>query len=617
MPACESKGRLTRCYRSPVSADFQATAFPFAAVIAAGAAKEALLALAVDPGLKGVLIAGGRGVGKSLLARAFRSLTGETETFIEVPLGATEDRLLGGIDLQQTVLGGRRLMMDGLLQQAHGGFLCGDDINLLEDGLAQQIARALDTGVVTVEREGLSSREVSEFSVIGSYDTAEGEVFESLKESIGLHVEVTSQLSGQERAEILRRVSDFDGNPQAFCGRYEAETAQLRQRIDQARNLLPAVRIQLEDRRRLSSAALRLGVKGHRAEVFAARHARAHAALAGRTLVEDDDLRAAIGLVLLPRATSFPGEQPHAEQSVPEKATAEGQEVPGEAVDDLILEATGGDVPEGLLVPQRLNWPGRGGGRRGRACVTAKSRRGRYVRATASEGRPARIALEATLRAAAPFQFHRQMQSTAIRVTASDLRFKQFRQKTGVLIIFAVDASGSMAVNRIQQAKGAMLRLLREAYLHRDKVALISFRGHEANVLLPPSRSVARARRVVDALPVGGGTPVAAGLQAALELARRARRSETRQSLMVLLTDGRANVPNGHEAVWDELGRICQAVQSEGMTSVVIDTRHRHAVSGEAERLAQLLGGRYVQLPRPDPRAVYAEVARVAEDLRR
>jgi len=231
------------------------------------------------------------------------------------------------------------------------------------------------------------------------------------------------------------------------------------------------------------------------------------------------------------------------------------------------------------------------------------------------------------LRAAAPQQRRRRASApegsrpTAIQIAAHDLRFKQFRQKAGVLLIFAVDASGSMALNRVDQAKGAMLRLLREAYVRRDKIALVGFRGNRAEILLPPSRGVERARRAIDALPVGGGTPLAAGIRAALDLARRARLTGTSQSVLVLLTDGQANVggpgPGTTQGVWQELEQVCLAARAGLQASVVIDTRQRHISSGQANRIAGLLGGKYVYLARPGPDDVHTVVAEMAETARR
>jgi magnesium chelatase subunit D len=188
-----------------------------------------------------------------------------------------------------------------------------------------------------------------------------------------------------------------------------------------------------------------------------------------------------------------------------------------------------------------------------------------------------------------------------------------------MLIIFAVDASGSMALNRINLAKGALIRLLQQAYVHRDKVALIGFRSDRADVLLAPTRSVDLARRAIDSLAVGGGTPLASGIEAALELARRTRNTDLRQAMLVLFTDGSANVSRGgsrHEAVWAELAELCEAFRLDGFPSVVVDTRHHLLSGGEAERLAQMLGGKYVCLQRPDGDSIRKAVSAFADSKR-
>jgi magnesium chelatase subunit D len=242
------------------------------------------------------------------------------------------------------------------------------------------------------------------------------------------------------------------------------------------------------------------------------------------------------------------------------------------------------------------------------------------VRAVSGNLENRSIALEATLRAAAPFQLHRRnSRQAAIQVTARDLRYKQFSQNASILFIFAVDASGSMALNRMNQAKGALMRLLQQAYLHRDKVALISFRSNRAEVLLPPTRSVELAKRALDALPAGGGTPLAAGIEAARTLAGRARYAGVRQAMLVLFTDGLANVGRGdssRNAIWHELSEICAAFRLDGFPSVVIDTRSRVLSGGEAERLAQMLDAKYIYLQRPDGRTVHEAVIAFADTVR-
>ncbi|HST19507.1 MAG TPA: VWA domain-containing protein, partial [Blastocatellia bacterium] len=260
--------------------------------------------------------------------------------------------------------------------------------------------------------------------------------------------------------------------------------------------------------------------------------------------------------------------------------------------------------------------------------------RGRYVSSSETRNKQARLAIDATLRAAAPFQTTRRLRigstlspANRIKITKSDLRFKRFKSRSGMLFIFAVDASGSMALNRMAQAKGALARLLQQAYLHRDKVALISFRRTEAETLLAPTRSVELAKRLVDALPSGGGTPVAAAVVKALEVARLARLRGITQAMLVLLTDGRSNVGLRDEMIQErfvrsseiseELQALGAALQSANIASVVIDTKSRFVSSGEGRKLAESLGGRYLYLPRADDAVIHHAVATLAEETRR
>lgn len=264
---------------------------------------------------------------------------------------------------------------------------------------------------------------------------------------------------------------------------------------------------------------------------------------------------------------------------------------------------------------------GRSSGKQG---TERDSTHGRYVRSSERAGSHRRVALDATLRAAVVSRSSRGLQPAdrepTIKIKPDDLRFKQLRQKSGILFVFAVDASGSMALGRLAQAKGALIGLLQTAYVRRDSVALISFRGESAEVLLPPTRSVAAARRLVDALPAGGGTPVAAGLLSALELARTAQRRSRQQVLLVILTDGRANVGlragKDRGAIAAELSHIASELLSEGITSVVLDTAPKFVSRGEACELAEILRARYVYLPRPNADKVQQAIDSVGKALR-
>jgi magnesium chelatase subunit D len=534
-------------------------------------AKEALLLLAVDPGLKGVLIAGGPGTAKTILARSFRALAGEEVPFVEAPLGMTEESLLGGVDFERTLRTGRRCLFPGLLARADGGVLFVDEVNLLEPWQAHVIGA------------GFASR----FALIGTYDPREGPVAAALRDAVGLHVDAGELATREERAELMKRVLRIDPA-------WAEETVRLRARIAAARRRLGRVVLGQENLRQLSAAALSAGVEGHRADLLAARAARARAALMGRDRVEAEDLQTALEMVVLPRAAR--GSEAAARHREPAPTER------GEAA-EMMLEPMEAAEPRGVFdVESRCAAAGKA------VTVRKNAGRGRYIRPVADRRRGGAVALEATVRAAAGNG------GPLLRVKPRDLRFKQFRRKSGVLAIFAVDASGSMALNRIQQAKGALLRLLRKAYVHRDRIALISFRGREAELLLPPSRSVERAARAVERLAVGGGTPLGAALHQALEVAR-GKGCGAGPVLLALLTDGRANVAMNGLGVWEEIEELGAAIQTHRVQTVVIDTARDFAGDGEGQRVARLLGGRYLRL---EPTAAAAEVmSGLVESVRR
>lgn len=537
------------------------SAFPFAAIVGMHSARQALLLLAVDPGLRGVLIASGPGTAKSLLARSFRSLVPDAP-FVELPLGITDDLLLGGIDP------GRGQFLPGLLARAQGGFLHADELNLVDRTHARQIAGALGAR--------------SDLALIGGIDPAESGVDAALTDVVALHV---AESEPADRLEVLRRIAAFDQDPVSFANRFAAETSSLRKLVSAAKRRLANVQASSDDRRRLAAAAVRLGVEGNRADVFALRAACAHAALEGRAKLEEDDLKAAVRLVLSPRARP----QSEGAANIPASAPQQTGESPP---DDRVIDAVDCEIPEQILataVRAQQQW-----------------RRGRCIRTVRKRPQATRISVVATLVAAALSQ----TAGLPIRIMPRDLRYKHFRQDSGILIVFAVDASGSMAFNRIHQAKGAVIRLLGKAYLNRDQVALVGFRGDRAEILLGPTRGVDLAKRALEAMPVGGGTPLAAGLESSLELVRRARLIG-QEALLVLLTDGKANV--GLPA---ELEGVCARLRQERVASVVIDTTHRAVSSGAAGGLAERIGGRLVYLPHPHPNAICDAVTDAARVLR-
>jgi magnesium chelatase subunit D len=596
--------------------------YPFAAITGNHQAKLALMLMAVDPALKGALIRGRPGQAKSAMARSFAAML--DMRLIETPLGVTADRLLGGLETEATLRDGKRRSSRGLMAEAHEGALYIDDINLMESDLIHLVADALDRREVRVEREGISEILPSEFLLIGTYNPEEGEVSALLKDRVGMIVEAEQSDVIDDRAELLSRAARFDSDPLNFNREFEVETTRIKSSIEEARKLLPSVRITQKDVRNLADAAVRLRVEGNRADIFAVRAARAHAALNQRDELIDEDIITAIRLALIPRATVAPAEsdlqtRPSSQKrdsSESETEATENDRAGDDLIEDLIIQVTDARAPDDLLrLPRRLSRSA-SAGRRVEARNLAS---GRYQGTTARRNQNAKVAIDATLRAAAPHQPSRRS-GDRVRITVDDLRYKKFRRRSGVLFIFAIDASSSMVVNRLAQAKGAMTRLLKEAYLHRDRVALVSFRGEGAEVLLHPTRSVEMGRRVVEAMPAGGATPIAKGVLLSIEVARMAQSRDRQQTLLLLFTDGRANVGASGERrrsdIEEELRQLGAMLQREGIASVVVDTRSKFVSSGEGESLAEALGGRYVYLPRADSNSIYAAVGAAAKELR-
>jgi magnesium chelatase subunit D len=379
----------------------------------------------------------------------------------------------------------------------------------LEEGTASHIASALDAGEVRVEREGLSARSRAEFVLVGTFNPGEGEVSPRLRNRAGLIVETAQEVPPDSRVEIITRASRFHESPGLFRALFEEEDEEIARAVARARERLPRVEISREDIRKLSLAAMALGVEGNGWDLVAVRAARASAALAGRDEVCETDMLAAIRMALAPRAERLP--EPGGLDETDDVETggrsneAAGDDI-SEAVDpgdglsrqaeEMVIRAIDSQALD--LSPSILKSGGPSAAS-GRRALAHDGRRGRHVRNSEPKQPSLNISVAATLRAAAPFQKRRRERAgnlgeiakrAAVKIEPSDLRFKQFKRRSGMLFVFAIDGSGSMALNRMAQAKGAMVRLLQAAYLHRDKVALVCFRGNKAEVLMGgrPSR---------------------------------------------------------------------------------------------------------------------------------
>jgi magnesium chelatase subunit D len=554
-------------------------------------ASLALCLFAIDPLGTGVSLRSPAGPVRTAWLDQLRDALPKGLPRLKMPASISDEALLGGLDFSASLSQGRKVMQAGLLARAEGGIVMAVMAERLPQGTAALLTAALDGGQTSC-RFGLLALD-------------EGLTDEILSPAL------------QDRVAFLIDLSEVSHHD--FAGVALPDAAQ----VAAARQLLPAVQLDDEVLQALCGTAAALGAGFVRAPLLAMQAARCMAAFSGRTETTMEDAAVAARLVLAPRATRFPSEpESSAEQTPPDQQPSENeakddtQDGPPEGA-DMVLEAAKAAIPAGLLeklMRQDFSRPGRAGaGKMGARQKAGQLGRPVGVRAAApSSG--LRLNLIETLRAAAPWQRLRaaepRLGGPRIRLQKSDFRVTRTEQRARTVTIFLVDASGSSAINRLAEAKGAVELLLADCYQRRDEVAVLAFRGKAADLLLPPTRSLVRAKRSLSGLPGGGGTPLAAGIDAGFLLAERVRRVGDTPTL-VLLTDGRANVTlagtGGRAQAEQEAMQAARRVRSAGHSALFLDISPRPAEQGR--RLAQEMGALYLPLP-------YADATRVSKAVR-
>ncbi|WP_431917445.1 VWA domain-containing protein [Nonomuraea jabiensis] len=709
--------------------------YPFSAVVGLDDLKLALVLNAVSPRAGGVLVRGEKGTAKSTIVRALAAQLPAVNVvpgcrfacdpaapdagcpdgphepggqglerpaaLVELPVGASEDRLVGSLDVERALTEGVKAFEPGLLATAHRGVLYVDEVNLLHDHLVDLLLDAAALGTCYVERESVSVRHAARFLLVGTMNPEEGELRPQLLDRFGLTVEVKASRNPEERAEVVRRRLAFDADPGGFTARWAAEEAALASRIAQARTRVPGVRLPDARLRQIATVCAAFEVDGLRADLVTASTAIAHAAWQGRGIVTSEDVRAAARLSLPHRRRRDPFDAPGLDEALLEEllartsgdeedpdgggpdsggpeggsddggsesggpaggsdgggpeggpegsgpgpdrgrrqdrgfdgrypsATDDAAQAPGRgesppaddgtapsdadggtgppgtdggagppgADDDAVPEQGGGPGEEaagrvaGVAVPYRvplLEVPGVGEGAAGRRS-RSRTPHGRATGSRRPAGRVRDLHVTATVLAAAPHQLRRGRRGPGLVLREDDLREVVREGREGNLVLFVVDASGSMAARkRMTAVKTAVLSLLLDAYQRRDKVGLVTFRGRGAAVALPPTSSVEAGAARLRSLPTGGRTPLAAGLARAAEVLRVERlRDPARRPLLVLVTDGRATAGGDVDRA---------AALLAGTAAVVVDCESGPVRLGLAVRLAARLRARLVSL---------------------
>jgi len=672
--------------------------FPFTAIVGQEKMKRALILNAINPNLGGVLIRGKKGTAKSTAVRALANLLPQIEVVkgcpfgcspkndhqmckeclerknkgerlpvekrkmrvVDLPLGATEDKVIGTIDLEKAIKSGEKIFEPGILAQAHRGILYVDEVNLLDDHLVDVLLDSAAMGINIVEREGISYSHPAHFILVGTMNPEEGELRPQLLDRFGLCVNVETINDAKLRVEIIQRCIEYEEDPHLFEEVRKKEEKILQDKIVKAKKLLKDVKYSAEILKLIAEICIEMKVDGHRADISMLKVAETIAAYHLGKEVTEDDVKEAAELVLPHRMRKKPFQEPEIEkerleesirkiedrsqkkevrkqkanhrprnspQSTNSQQKTEGrsdfrheQSEDGSKMSEETKEVTFniGEEFKVKNIPLKEEHKAKGGsGRRTR--IKSDSKSGRYIRSEIAKEKRDDIALDATLRAAAPYQIKRrqsmnspqsivhsqqnqnQRPSTVDRgliIEPQDIRQKVREKKVRNIILLLIDSSGSMgANNKMVETKGAILSLLTDAYQKRDKIGLVAFKGNKAELLLPPTQSVELAKKRLEELPTGGKTPLSLGLLKSYEILEIQKKKAPKSVLsLILITDGRANVSTYNKAPLEEAKEIAQNIRAEGIKSIIIDTEKDFISLGYAKEISEELGGKYYKV---------------------
>ena len=623
--------------------------FPFTAIVGLEKAKLALLAVSVDPTIGGVLLAGDKGTGKSTLVRALAQVLPEVPVVkgcpfncnplnpaemcdehyrawlrgmkleieyrpmrvIDLPLSVTPDRLVGSVDVERTIKEGRIVFKPGLLAEANRNILYIDEVNLLEDYIADLLLDAAASGWNIVEREGISFKHPARFILVGTMNPEEGELRPQILDRFGLFVDVSASMSPKERMEIVLRVEEFHRDPLLFYRKYEAQENALKKRVTQAMKILPKTTIDKDLLKLIIDAVIKSKIRTHRAEITIVKTAKAIAALSGRSKVSPDDVRKAMELALPHRLKTKPFEEPSKElkqilnevfgadygdygegehvtnstDSSPPKALEGNDPLPGEgatgvnpgidsSLDTLSRHRSMPVIIKLRFIKERNLTAGWGGGA-SRRSFTTQLAVGRGITVDAIPWNDIRdVDLIASIRSAVA-----RRAEAPVRISDEDLRVRVRRVPRPLLHIVLLDASGSMLANkRIRVAKGIVEDIAKRSYVDRAYVSVLTFKGRDAQVIIGPTRLYGYVLKSLKSVRIGGSTPLAAGLVKALSIAKAfALKNRGTHIVLHLVTDGRVNVPLNHDLMGElkELGTLFRKHNIKVRTYLV---REKHSL---------------------------------------